>query len=62
MDRLARQRNQAGKDAQQVRLIKDRNGNIITKEEGVLRSWKKYLEGQKELHCVFVDVEKAYVS
>ena len=21
---------------------------------------KKYREGQKELHCVFVDVEKAY--
>ena len=35
--RLARQRNQAGKDVQQVRLIKDRDGNIITDEEGVLR-------------------------
>ena len=34
---LAKQRNQAGKDVQQVRLIKDRDGNIITNTEGVLR-------------------------
>ena len=38
--RLVRQRNQAGKDVQQVRLIKDRDGNIITNEKGVLRRWK----------------------
>ena len=31
--RLAKQKNQAGKDAQQVRLIKD-------SEESVLRRWK----------------------
>ncbi|XP_019744436.1 uncharacterized protein LOC109527143 [Hippocampus comes] len=31
--RLARQRNQAGKDVQQVRLIKDREGNVIASEE-----------------------------
>ena len=42
--RLARQRNQAGKDVQQVRLIKDRDGNIIISEEGVLRRWKEYFE------------------
>ena len=36
--RLARQRNQAGKDVQRVKLIKDRDGNIITSEEGVLKS------------------------
>lgn len=42
--RLARQRNQAGKDVQQVRLIKDREGNVITSEESVLRRWKEYFE------------------
>ena len=42
--RLAGQRNQAGKDVQQVRLIKDMDGNIITNEEGVLRKWKEYFE------------------
>ena len=26
------------------RLIKDRDGNIITNEEGVLRGWKEYFE------------------
>ena len=38
--RLARLRNQAGKDVQQVRLIEDRDRNI-TIEEGVLRRWKE---------------------
>ena len=38
--RLARQRNQAGKDVQ-VRLIKDQDGNVITSEKSVLRRWKK---------------------
>ena len=35
--RRAIQRNQAGKDVQQVRLIREKDGNIITSEEGVLR-------------------------
>ena len=42
--RLATQRNQAGVDLQQVRLISDRDRNIITREEVVLRRWKKYFE------------------
>ncbi|XP_062866594.1 uncharacterized protein LOC134329279, partial [Trichomycterus rosablanca] len=42
--RLARQRNQAGKDVQQVRLVKDRNGNVLTSEESVMGRWKEYFE------------------
>ncbi|KAK3518309.1 hypothetical protein QTP86_020982 [Hemibagrus guttatus] len=113
--RLARQRDRDGKDVQQVRVIKDRDGRVLTSEESVQRRWKEYFEelmneenerekrvegvnsveqkvdkirkdevrkalkrmksgkavgpddipveyrdGQKELHCVFVDLEKAY--
>ncbi|KAK3532557.1 hypothetical protein QTP86_024137, partial [Hemibagrus guttatus] len=106
--RLARQRDRDGKDMQQVRVIKDRDGRVLTSEESVQRRWKEYFEelmneenerekrvegvnsveqkqygfmprksttdaifalrilmekyrdGQKELHCVFVDLEKAY--
>ncbi|KAK3545734.1 hypothetical protein QTP70_011336 [Hemibagrus guttatus] len=98
--RLARQRDQDGKDVQQIRVIKDRDGRVLTSEESVQRRWKEYFEelmneenerekrvegvnsveqksttdaifalrilmekyrdGQKELHCVFVDLEKAY--
>ena len=29
---------------QQIRLIKDRDGNVITSEESVLRRWKEYFE------------------
>lgn len=29
---------------QQVRLIKDRNGNVVTSENSVLRRWMKYFE------------------
>ena len=36
-----RQRNQAGKDVQHMRLIKDRDGKIITSEESVLRRRKE---------------------
>ncbi|KAK3565083.1 hypothetical protein QTP86_033141 [Hemibagrus guttatus] len=60
--RLARQRDRDGKDVQQVKVIKDRNGRVLTavwlhaqKEE-----MEKYRDGQRELHCVFVDLEKAY--
>ncbi|KAK3530888.1 hypothetical protein QTP70_004404 [Hemibagrus guttatus] len=113
--RLAKQRDQDGKDVQQVRVIKDRDGRVLTSEESVQRRWKEYFEelmneenerekrvegvnsveqkvdkirkdevrkalkrmksgkavglddipveyrdGQRELHCVFVDLEKAY--
>ncbi|XP_056134022.1 uncharacterized protein LOC130110842 [Lampris incognitus] len=34
---LAKQRDRAAKDVQQVRAIKDRNGNVLTSEESVLR-------------------------
>ena len=35
--RLARQRHQAGKDVQQVRIMKDTYGKVMTDEESVLR-------------------------
>ena len=40
LHRLARQRHQSGKDAQQVRLMKDKYGKVMTDEESVLRIWK----------------------
>ncbi|KAK3570316.1 hypothetical protein QTP86_017172 [Hemibagrus guttatus] len=42
--RLARQRDQYGKDVQQVRVIKDRDGRVLTSEESVQRRWKEYFE------------------
>ncbi|KAK3506727.1 hypothetical protein QTP70_018270 [Hemibagrus guttatus] len=42
--RLARQRDQDGKDVQQVRVIKDRDGRVHTSEESVQRRWKEYFE------------------
>ncbi|XP_051784320.1 uncharacterized protein LOC127527954 [Erpetoichthys calabaricus] len=42
--RLARQRDRAGKDVQQVRVIKDKDGNVLTSEESVLSRWKLYFE------------------
>ncbi|KAK3510396.1 hypothetical protein QTP70_005869 [Hemibagrus guttatus] len=42
--RLAGQRDQDGKDAQQVRVIKDRDGRVFTSEESVQRRWKEYFE------------------
>ena len=45
MYRLARQRHQAGKDVQQVRMMKDKDGNVMTDEESVLRIWKEYYTG-----------------
>ncbi|KAK3518329.1 hypothetical protein QTP86_018784, partial [Hemibagrus guttatus] len=108
--RLARQRDRDGKDVQKVRVIKDKDGRVLTSEESVQRRWKVYFEelmneenerekrvagvnsveqkvdkirkdevrkalkrmksgkavevverdGQRALHCVFVDSEKAY--
>ncbi|KAK3513652.1 hypothetical protein QTP70_028811, partial [Hemibagrus guttatus] len=42
--RLARQRDRDGKDVQQVRVIKDRDGRVLTSEERVQRRWKEYFE------------------
>ncbi|XP_061661528.1 uncharacterized protein LOC133492816 [Syngnathoides biaculeatus] len=42
--RLARQRARDGKDVQQVRVIKDRDGNVLTGASSVLNRWKKYFE------------------
>ena len=44
----ARQRDQARKDIQQVRVIKARDGCILTSEESVMRRWKKYFHAKKE--------------
>ena len=43
--RLARQRHQAGKDVQQVRMMKDKDGKVLTDEVSVLRIWKEYYKG-----------------
>ncbi|KAK3512195.1 hypothetical protein QTP70_034966, partial [Hemibagrus guttatus] len=43
--RLARQRDRDGKDVRQVRVIKDRDGRVLTSEESVQRRWKEYFEG-----------------
>ena len=37
-------RDRAGKDVQHVRVIKDKNGNVMIKSETVLKRWKEYLE------------------
>ncbi|KAK3542631.1 hypothetical protein QTP86_031324 [Hemibagrus guttatus] len=42
--RLARQRDRDGKDVQKVRVIKDRDGRVLTREESVQRRWKEYFE------------------
>ncbi|KAK3527096.1 hypothetical protein QTP86_010830 [Hemibagrus guttatus] len=42
--RLARQRDRDGKDVQQVRVIKDKDGRVLTSEESVQWRWKEYFE------------------
>ena len=42
--RLIRQRDRAGKDVQQVRILKDSHENVLTSVETVLRQWKEYFE------------------
>ncbi|KAK3518321.1 hypothetical protein QTP86_003652 [Hemibagrus guttatus] len=42
--RVARQRDRDGKDVQQVRVIKDRDGRVLTSEQSVQRRWKEYFE------------------
>ena len=44
MYRLARQRDRAGKDVQHVRVIKDKNDNVMVNSEEVLKRWKDYFE------------------
>ncbi|KAK3513643.1 hypothetical protein QTP70_028820 [Hemibagrus guttatus] len=41
---LARQRDRDGKDVQQVSVIKDRDGRVLTSEDSVQRRWKEYFE------------------
>ena len=41
--RLARQRDRTRKDVQQVKVIKDENGNVMVNSETVLKKWKEYL-------------------
>ena len=40
--RLGRERHQSGKDVQHVRMMKDKDGKVMTDEESVLRIWKEY--------------------
>ena len=42
--RLAKQRDRTGRDVQQVRVIKDADGNVLTRTEAVLGRWKDYFE------------------
>ena len=42
--RLARQRDRAGKDVQDVRVLKDGNSNVKVSLEAVLKRWKEYFE------------------
>ncbi|KAK3571265.1 hypothetical protein QTP86_005981 [Hemibagrus guttatus] len=42
--RLARQRDRDGKDVQQVSVIKDRDGRVLTSEESVQSRWKEHFE------------------
>ncbi|KAK3524337.1 hypothetical protein QTP70_027959 [Hemibagrus guttatus] len=43
-DKETWQRDRDGKDVQQVRVIKDRDGRVLTSEESVQRRWKEYFE------------------
>ena len=40
--RLARQRYRAGKDVQNVKVIKNKNGYVMVNSETVLKRWKEY--------------------
>lgn len=42
--RLAKQRDRDGKDIQQVRVIKDADGHVLTSDHQVLNRWKEYFE------------------
>ncbi|KAK3538839.1 hypothetical protein QTP86_015964 [Hemibagrus guttatus] len=45
---LARQRDRDGKDVQQVRVIKDRDGRVLTSEESIQRRWEYFEELMNE--------------
>ena len=42
--RLARQKDRAGKDVQHVRVIKNKNSNVMVNSDAVLKRWKEYFE------------------
>ena len=42
--RLAKQRNRDGKDVQQVRTVKDTDGNLLVDKDEVVQRWKQYFE------------------
>ena len=42
--RVARQRDEASKDVQQVRVIKDAEGNYLVENDDILKRWKEYFE------------------
>ena len=42
--RLARQRDRAEKDVQHVKVIKDKNSNVMVNSKAVLKRWKEYFE------------------
>ena len=44
LHRLVRHRDRAGKDVQHVRVIMDKNGNVMINSEAVLKRWKEYFE------------------
>ncbi|KAK3556710.1 hypothetical protein QTP70_015094, partial [Hemibagrus guttatus] len=70
--RLARQRDRDGKDVQQVRVIKDVDGSVLTSEESAQMRWKEYFvelmneENEREKKsrrgelCGTENLEKAY--
>ena len=41
---MARQRNRDGKDVEKARVIKDRDGNVLTGARSVTGRWKEYFE------------------
>lgn len=41
---LAKERDGAGKDVQQVELIRHREGKVLVSEQSVLSRWKEYFE------------------
>ena len=45
---LARQSHQAGKDVQHVRMMKDKDGNVTSYEESVLRERERESERERE--------------
>ena len=42
--RLARQRDKAGRDIEQVKVIKDSDGRLLTDQESILNRWQEYFK------------------